>query len=82
LRPPAHQLASAYQFLGCGRGRARRRAGGETEGLAGVGVECKKGLSGLGGPLPSILAMEPHVPLAEAAHAMGIDSQQPAPEMA
>ena len=29
-----------------------------------------------------VLAVGPHVPLAEAAHAMGIDGQQPAPEVA
>ena len=50
--------------------------------MAGVGVEYEKGLSGLGGPLLTILAVGSHVPLAEAAHAMGIDGQQPAPEMA
>ena len=70
------------QFLGRGRGRARRGAGGETDRLAGIDVEREEGLSGLGGPFPVILAMEPHVPLAEAAYAMGIDGQQPALEVA
>ena len=70
------------QFLGRGRGRARRGAGGETEGLARIDVDREKSLSDLGRPLPIIMTMEPHMPLAEAAHPMGIDGQQTALEVA
>ena len=70
------------QFLGRGRGRARRGAGGEADRLAGIDVQHEEGLGRLDGPLPGILTVGSHVPLAEAAHAMGIDGQQPALEMA
>ena len=70
------------QLLGRGRGRARRGAGGEADRLAGIDVQDEEGLGRLDGPLPAILAVGPHVPLAVAAHAMGIDGQQPAPEVA
>src|SRR4029077_2026239 len=69
------------QFQRCGGGSARRSARGETDGLARVDVEHEKSLSDLGGPLP-ITAMDAHVALAEAAYAMGIESQQPPCEMA
>ncbi len=55
---------------------------GETDRLTGVGVECEERLGGLGGPLPIIVTVEAHVPLAEAAYAIRIDGQQPAPEVA
>ena len=70
------------QLLGCGRGRARRGAGGEADRLAGIDVQDEEGLGRLDGPLPGILTVGPHVPLGVAAHAMGIDGQQPAPEVA
>ena len=70
------------QLLGRRRGRARRGAGGEADRLAGVDVQDEEGLGRLDGPLPAILAVGPHVPLRVAAHAVGIDGQQPAPEVA
>jgi hypothetical protein len=70
------------QFLGRDRRRARRGARGETDRLAGIGVEREESLGGLGGPFPIVVTVGAHVPLAEAAHAMRIDRQQPAPEVA
>ena len=70
------------QFLGRGRGRARRGARGETDRLAGVGVEHEESLSGLGRPFRSSWRWSAHVALAEAAYAVGIDGQEPSLEMA
>ena len=69
------------QFLGGGRGRAGRGARGETDRLAGLDVEREKGLSRLRGPFPLVMAVRPHVPLAEAAYAMGIDGYKSAQEV-
>ena len=59
-----------------------RGAGGEADRLTGIDVQDEEGLGRLDGPLPGILTVGPHVPLGVAAHAMGIDGQQPAPEVA
>jgi hypothetical protein len=70
------------QVLGRSRSRTRRGARGEADRLAGVRVEHEERLSDLGRPVLGITTMEPHVALAEAAHAMGIDSQQSALKVA
>ena len=53
-----------------------------THGLTGLDIEHEERLSDLGRSDGIVVAVEPYVPLAEAAHPMGIDGQQPAPEMA
>jgi len=49
--------------------------------LAGVGIKREKSLGGLDGSFSIVLALEAHVPLAEAAYAMRIDGHQPALEV-
>jgi hypothetical protein len=43
--------------------------------LVGVGVEHEEGLGDVRGAFALVVAVAAHVPLAEAAHAMGIDGQ-------
>ncbi len=47
-----------------------------------VGVEHEEGWGDLGGAFGLVVAVAAHVPLAEAAHAMRIDGQQPGLEIA